>query len=171
MDFISVFSSVKPRVGRSFLVNKDKTNQDYVFSRTKQQFKDECDINRIVDMYPDVNSDEYQRRVSSIIGNNPDLYGDYDSQMDYATAVDVVNRAKEQFDTLPSILRERFAHDPFEFLSYVNNPSNREEATNLGLFEKVIPSTNIVPEKVVNTVIQPSNEAVTQSSQSFEPMP
>lgn len=173
MEFRSVFDGVRNRVSRSFIVVKDddSSNEDYVFSRTKQQFKDECDINRIVQMYPDINSEEYERKVSGVLAMNPDLYGEYDSSMDYTQAVEIVDRAREQFESLPSVLRERFAHDPFQFLDYVNDSKNLEEATNLGLFKKVLPSTNISSEVPSDTVIQPVKPAETQMSQSSEPMP
>lgn len=166
MKFYSVFSSNIPKFSRSFKINEDKSNQDYVFHRTKQQFKDECDINRIVQMYPDVNSDEYANRVSTFVNSRPDLFGEYDSAMDYSKAVEIVENARAQFDNLPSVLRERFGHNPYEFLDYINDSSNKEEAVSLGLLKKEIPVTNIeVPENPLNPVIQPVIKAETQTSQ------
>lgn len=180
MNFRSVYDDVRVRVSRSFDVLKDKSNEDYVFHRAKQQFKDECDINKIVARYPDLNSESYQRQVAGILATNPELFSEYDSAMDYASAVSIVDRAREQFETLPATLRERFSQDPFEFLNYVNNENNRSEAIKLGLLKENIPITNIPVDKPIITeqpviqagsVIQPTQEAVTQMSQSSAPMP
>lgn len=167
MSFISTYSKKRNRVGRSFKIIKDSDgnslNTDFVYHRTKQSFKDECDINRIVDRYPDVNSEAYRNQVAGLLNANPGLFGEYDSAMDYGKAISIVERAHEQFDTLPATLRERFAQDPFQFLSYVNDSSNREEALKLGLLREDIPLTNI-PQTPSAPVIQPSNTSETQSS-------
>lgn len=168
MKFYSVFSSNLPKSSRSFKVNDDNSNLDFVSHRTKQQFKDECDINRIVQMYPDINSDDYANRVRSLVNSQPDLFGEYDSAMDYSKAVQIVDTARSQFETLPSVLRERFSQDPFEFLNYINNPDNKQEAISLGLLKQEIPSTNIdvvSPETPLQPVIQPTQPAETQTSQ------
>lgn len=168
MEFKSTYDGVRERVGRSFLVDEDKENEDFVYHRTKQSFKDECDINRLVERYPDVNSEGYMKSIAQQLSDS-NLYGEYDSSMDYSRAVEIVSRANEQFETLPSKLRERFGHNPVEFLDYVNDSNNLNEMISMGLAKQEIPPTNIVAPPVqqeavtpVQPVIQPTEGAVTQ---------
>jgi phage internal scaffolding protein len=102
--------------------------------------------------------------------SNPELYGEFDTGETFQSALDVVNRAKEQFNTLPAELRKRFSYDPYEFLSYVNNPDNAEEMKKFGLLKEDIPVANI-PETGSQPVIQPAGPAVTQPSSTVEPTP
>lgn len=155
MDFRSTYDGVRERIGRSFVVLKDKSNEDFVYHRTKQSFKDECDINCIVDRYPDVTSENYMKSVAQVLSDSG-LYGEYDTSMDYSKAVEIVNRAHEQFDTLPSKLRDRFSNNPVKFLDYISDSSNFAEAQKLGLLKTSIPPNNIVTPDIVTQVEQPA---------------
>lgn len=160
----------RKRVSTSFKCD-DITNSLYI-DKTKQSFAAGLDVNNIVKMHPNLDpSSVTDGQIQSILAN-PELYGEYDSEQDFATALNVVNRAKEQFDTLPSALRRRFKEDPYEFLSYVNDKNNFEEMKSFGLLKEEIPTTNIpVVETQQTQVIQPSKVAETQSSSTIEPTP
>lgn len=95
-------------------------------SRTRQEFKDECDINRIVKMYVKTG----QLPVSSRIAQ----YGDFSFATDYMEALAVIERANAQFGELPAKVRSRFKNDPTEFLAFVQDPNNRAEGLDLGIF-------------------------------------
>lgn len=94
-------------------------------SLTKQSFKNECDINRIMKRY----------LQTGILPTSPGKpkYGDFASVGDYQTAVETVDRAKRMFGNLPSSIRERFKNNPVELLGFMQNEKNLEEAEKLGL--------------------------------------
>lgn len=94
-------------------------------SLTKQSFKDEADINFIV-------------RQFGLTGQLPDNvripeYRDYDTVMDYHSAMNAVRDANVSFMQLPGELRARFHNDPQAFLAFCSDPSNGPEAVKLGL--------------------------------------
>jgi len=60
-------------------------------------------------------------------------YGDVSNVPDYLTAVSVVQRADEMFRALPSVLRSRFDNSPAQYLKFVSDPKNRDEAIALGM--------------------------------------
>ena len=160
----------RKRVSTTFKCD-DITNPMYI-DKTKQSFAANLDVNNIVKLHPNLDPSEVTDNQIKTILANPDLYGEYDSEHDFATALNIVNRAKEQFDTLPSALRRRFKEDPYEFLSYVNDKNNLEEMKSFGLLKEEIPSTNIpVVETQQNQVIQPSKKVETQQSSTVEPTP
>uniref|UniRef100_UPI0040478447 hypothetical protein n=1 Tax=Algoriphagus sp. TaxID=1872435 RepID=UPI0040478447 len=94
-------------------------------SRTKQSFKEECDINTILKRF-------------NITGQLPvgplqPQYGDFSGVVDYQTALNAVIAAQESFNALPATLRNRFANDPAAFVDFCSDESNREEMIRLGL--------------------------------------
>ncbi|AXH77992.1 MAG: internal scaffolding protein [Microviridae sp.] len=97
-------------------------------SRTKQEFKDECDINMIMR--------RYQRSGIFPVGVGVGTYGDFSEVGDYLQAQETVSRAKAQFAGLPSTVRDRFRNDPRVFLDFVQNPGNRDECRRLGLLKE-----------------------------------
>lgn len=98
-------------------------------SKTKQSFKDECDINLVMKKF------EKEGQLPSMIKENP-KYGDFSSPLDYQESLNTVIHANEQFAALPSSIRQRFSNDPQQFLEFAVNPKNGEELVNLGLATK-----------------------------------
>lgn len=98
-------------------------------SRTKQAFREECDINTIV-----------QRAKKGMVITNLNTrekrYGDISQIPDYRTAIDTVMRANGLFMALPSKTRERFSNDPAKYLEFVQDPENTDECIRLGLMTK-----------------------------------
>lgn len=97
-------------------------------SMTQQQFKEECDINTIVQRF-------------GLTGELPDgirmpTYGDFSGVGDFQTAANLVVAAKEEFMRLPANIRERFYNDPQKLLEFVSDEKNRDEAIRLGIVEK-----------------------------------
>ena len=92
---------------------------------TQQQFKDECDINNIMEKFG----------MTGLIPQNPltASYGDFSGVNDYHTALNAIIAAEEQFDALPATLRARFDNDPANLIDFMENPDNRSEAEKLGL--------------------------------------
>lgn len=97
-------------------------------SMTRQSFKKDCDINYIMAKYQKTGLIEHVNRYQ---GN----YGDFLNVDDYQSSLIKVMQANDAFESLPSSLRKRFSNDPAEFLSFVQNPDNRDEMIELGLID------------------------------------
>lgn len=97
--------------------------------RTKQSFKDECDVNRIMSHY----------LATGEIPNLNEVAPQYldVSGMDFQTHQNFIVGAREVFMELPSSLRNRFSNDPAQFLDFCSNPSNRAEMAQMGLLRPI----------------------------------
>jgi phage internal scaffolding protein len=103
--------------------------------RTKQEFKDECDINTILKNYMKTG------RLPDMIKENPQ-YGDFTDATTYQDAMNVVAMASEQFAAMDAHIRSRFGNDPVNFLAFAEDPRNGQEMINMGLATKrEIPET------------------------------
>lgn len=98
-------------------------------SLTKQSFKDECDINKILKKWERTGQLEHARLQTQ-------KFIDCSAAVDYQTALNIVQEAQESFDSLPSSIRNRFNNDPAYFESFVSDRANDEELIALGLIEK-----------------------------------
>lgn len=94
-------------------------------SLTKQEFKDESDINVVMR--------RYQNSGIAPGASGVARYGDFSDAVDYHTASNIVLAAEEQFSRLPSKIRDRFRNDPAAFLDFVHDSKNLDEAAELGL--------------------------------------
>jgi phage internal scaffolding protein len=103
------------------------------YGLTKQSFKDECDINRIMDKYQKTGA------VSHFNRHSP-RYGDH-SGMDFHEAMNVITETQRMFGDLPSTVRNKFANDPGLFLDFIQNPENADEMAALGLFGEMTAKT------------------------------
>lgn len=108
----------KLQISMSFPVGEDKT---------KQSFKAESDINNIMAQYLKTGLLDYVQR-------NEPRYGDT-TGFDYQSAMFKIAGAKTMFNELPAELRARFDNEPANFLDFVQDDSNREEAIELGLLK------------------------------------
>lgn len=107
------------------LANACNTGAD---TKVIQSARDDADINVIVKRF-------------GVTGQLPvhqkqPVIGDFDSVVDYRTALQAVRTAAEAFMNLPSTLRERFQNDPQEYLDFTSKPENLEEMYKLGLAER-----------------------------------
>lgn len=112
---------------------------------TKQEFKEECDINVLMKRY----------QKTGLFPQHPNQQPRYVSNIgmpDYQEALSIVMTAKEEFAGLNSELRKRFDNDPRLFLEFVNDPKNAEELVKLGLREAPKPEPGPVRVEVVNPV-------------------
>ncbi|WNK13493.1 MAG: internal scaffolding protein [Microvirus sp.] len=94
-------------------------------SRTKQQFKDECDINVIMARYQDTG-------VLDFVNKHSPQFLDATGQ-DFQTSMQTVADARSMFMDLPSSLREKFQNDPAQFLDFVHDEKNLPEMAEMGL--------------------------------------
>lgn len=96
--------------------------------RTKQSFKDECDINNIMRRYAVTGVIEHlsQREPQYI-----DTTG-----AEFMDAMLVVAEAKTRFAELPAEIRNRFENDPAKLLDFVHDPENLEESIKWGFIDR-----------------------------------
>lgn len=92
----------------------------------KQAFKDECDVNAILKRYRKTGVIEHVSKVAA-------RYGDFSEFKEYREMLDTVRSADEMFFGLPAELRKRFENNPANFVEFMGNPANLNEAVELGL--------------------------------------
>ncbi|AXH75995.1 MAG: internal scaffolding protein [Microviridae sp.] len=95
--------------------------------RTKQSFKDECDINVIMKRYQATGILEHTREAA---GQFLDVSG-----IEFQSAMNVVAEAQSLFADLPAQIRSRFENDPARLLDWVHDPKNVQEAASLGFLD------------------------------------
>lgn len=97
---------------------------------TQQHFKDECDINYILNTFG-----------IDALPVNPlqPRYGDFTDVVDYHSALNAVIAAEDEFMALPANIRSRFDNDPSKLIDFMENPANLAEAQSLGLVNKTEP--------------------------------
>ena len=97
-------------------------------SLAQQHFKEECDINTILEKF----------NITGLLPEQPlsPRYGDFTGIGDYHTAMNRVLAAQDEFEALPAQIRARFGNDPAQLIEFLENSENRPEAEELGLVEK-----------------------------------
>ena len=91
--------------------------RDYSDGRTKQAFKDQCDINKILKKAQKVGSLSHLEKHGA-------YYADVSDVDDLLTAHARIDRAGEVFAELPSEVRKEFNNNWADFFRYVNDPAN-----------------------------------------------
>ena len=94
-------------------------------SLTQQQFKEDSDINTIVDRF-------MKSGVLPTPVNMPQ-YVDFEGIFDFQTAMNAIKAADDNFMRMDAKVRARFNNSPQEFLEFFANPENTQEAIRLGL--------------------------------------
>lgn len=105
-------------------------------SLTRQEFADDCDINRILSQFQQTGAMSHFARYAP-------LYGDF-TALDYQEAQNLIIRARQMFDDLPSAIRNLVA-TPAGFLDWVQDPKNEAEMRKHGLLPPTA-ATPVVPE-------------------------
>lgn len=93
--------------------------------RTRQEFKDESDINNIMAKY--LQGREFPVNVK--VGR----YDDFASVEDFQAAQNLLIAARSQFEALPVGVRVQFNNNPAAFLEFVKDKRNYARALELGL--------------------------------------
>jgi len=100
-------------------------------SLARQSEAEEADINTIVRRFGLTGQLPQNVRVPS--------YGDFSDVFDFQSAMNVVTEAREAFLEMPADVRARFHNDPAEFVAFVGDDRNRDEAIKLGVVVPVEP--------------------------------
>lgn len=98
-------------------------------SRTKQSFKDECDINVLMARVEAAGGVLDQGMVEA----RQAAFGDFSEGLDYFECQNRILAAQEAFMTLPARVRERFGNEPAEVVEFLSDAKNEAEAVELGL--------------------------------------
>lgn len=107
-------------------------------SATKQEFKDECDINSIMKRYISTGMVPSNVRTGA--------YGDFSDVGEYRDCLDTLETARSQFMSLSSTIRRRFDNDPLKFLEFIRSPGNLDEARSMGLLKEEPKAPPVVAE-------------------------
>lgn len=94
--------------------------------RTKQSFKDDCDINLIVKRHASTGL------WSHLTGRVP-MYGDFSQAQELQDAITTVNAAENDFLELPAAVRRLCANDPVTFYQMMGNEKAVEQLAAAGL--------------------------------------
>lgn len=94
-------------------------------SLAQQQFKDEVDINVLLERFKVTGRMPEGVRIPS--------FGDFNGVSDYRTALDALRTARDSFMMLPAKLRSEFHNSPQEFLEFCSKEENLPRLRELGL--------------------------------------
>lgn len=95
---------------------------------TERSHAKDCDINTIMSRYKQYGT------LPTLIKTNPQ-YGDFSDTKSYQESLEIVQKAKEQFQGLSAQVRARFENDPAQFLEFAGNKNNKEEMAQMGLLK------------------------------------
>lgn len=114
-------------------------------TKTKQSFKEECDINNIVKKY------DKGRGLLTHVNHAIAQYGDFTEKNEYQDALNLLNQSRDNFAKIPSEIRRQFDNDPGEFLEFAGNPANLDKMVEMGLAIKPTPiKETITKVEVIN---------------------
>lgn len=111
-------------------------------SLTQQQYAEETDINFIMKRYTTTG-------LLPLGTTDTGTYGDFSEVTDYRAALDIIQRAQDQFAELEAHVRARFLNDPAQLLAFIQDPANYEEARKLGFLKAEPPPPPPPPDNPV----------------------
>lgn len=94
-------------------------SDSYEDGRTKQAFKDDTDINKILDRAA-------KGSTISHLAKHGAVYGDFSDIGDLLQSQERLQRGIAIFQELPGEVRKEFNNSAGEFFEFVNNPANTE---------------------------------------------
>lgn len=124
------------RSARNFHDGKKWATSNTAPSRTLQSDAKGANLNEVVRRFNMTGQLPVPRAVPR--------YMDLVNQPDFRGAMQVIVEAREAFEALPALIRERFG-SPAAYVDFCDNPENKEEMIKLGLAK---PDPVPVPEKV-----------------------
>ncbi len=126
----------------------------YTDGRTKQCFKDECDIQKIMARADKAGTMSHLEKFEGV-------YADY-SDFDFQVQTQRLTQGREIFDELPAELRQEFGQSPAKFFAYVNDPANKDE------LKKKLPAL-AAPGRQLNQSVAPSADEEAAAAAVSEP--
>ncbi len=94
---------------------------------TQQHFRDECDINKIVE--------RAIRTGDTTVFTSTQRAEFYDASAitDYVDAMALIDDVNDDFNSLPSATRAMFGNNVSQYVEFMSNPANWDKARELGL--------------------------------------
>ncbi len=121
----------------------------YKDGRTKNAFKDETDINKILKRAEKVGTISHLNQYRG-------QYADF-SNFDFFEATLMLTKGREIFDALPAEIRSEFSQSQAAFFNYVNDPANVERLDELlpALAEPGRQNINVVGPNLADAISEP----------------
>lgn len=94
--------------------------------RTKQEFKDQCDINLVVKRHA-------QRGIYDHVNPRTPHYGDASQRIELDQALELVAISRESFLELPALVRRAAGNDPSTFLRMLEDEEDTQLLVAAGL--------------------------------------
>lgn len=134
--------------------------------RTKQSYKESCDINRILEKHATIEQMSHLEKHGA-------RYGDF-AGFDFQEHHLQMAEGQQIFDELPAETKREFQQDPTEFFNYVNDPKNRDRLPELlpkivqhgNFFPAMGQATQMAPQTV--ETVKPIDQADTQPEKTAE---
>lgn len=105
-------------------------------SMTDQSFKKDCDVNTVIARFKKTGQITHLARTQGV-------YADLSETKDLLSSIMEVQRANDAFMTLPSQLRAKLNNSPADFIEWINDPKNDEEAIKYGLKSRSVISEEV----------------------------
>ncbi len=139
------------------------TQPVYQDGRTKQSFKDEADITKIMARADRAGTMSHLQKFQGV-------YADF-SDFDFVEQTSKLTQGREIFDELPAEVRQEFGQSPAKFFNYVNDPAN------VGKFHEKLPGlaapgrqlTQVKPPTADEAARAAASELVASEDPSPEP--
>ncbi len=122
--------------------------------RTKQSYKNETDINKIMARADKAGTISHLQKFEGV-------YGDF-ADTDFHAMTTKLTQGREIFDELPAELRQEFGQSPANFFAYVNDPANKGE-----LRDKLTRAS--AQGKQINPTVQPNADEEAALAAASEP--
>lgn len=97
----------------------NKNGKLYADGMTKQSFKDQCDLNKIIQKAARTGTLSHLQRHGA-------EYGDFSDVPSLLEAHERIQRGNAIFAELPAELRREFGNNAFDFFAFVNDPANAD---------------------------------------------
>ncbi len=131
-----------------------KQPQEYTDGRTKQSFRDETDINKIIQRAEKTGTISHLTKYKGV-------YADF-ADFDYFGNLQKLTQGREIFDDLPAEIRNEFSGSPAKFFDYVNDPANIDR------IEKLLPAL-AAPGRQLATINPPNADEAAALEASAKP--
>lgn len=93
--------------------------------RTKQSFKDQCDVNKIIKRAAQAGGLSHVQKYDKAV------YGEFDGEFDLLTASVRIKKAEAIFNELPAEVRKEFNHNALDFVAFAGHPDNADKLEEL----------------------------------------
>lgn len=100
---------------------------------TKQEHKDECDINRILKQYQRTGIITHVQKARADYTDLPD-------SVDFQESLNTIMVAEQAFNDLPATVRAHFVNEPSRFLAAFNDPAQYDYLRSVGLLRPTTPA-------------------------------